>query len=74
MKDFGLYDKYTVFDNATGEEKEGVFVLCPLKDQVAREAMRLYAKLTPNKVLAEDLLNWLAVYELLEAFDEEEDN
>lgn len=58
----GLYSKFTVIDRK-GREREDVFVLSPLKDKAAREAIRLYAKLTPNRALAEDLLNWLKEFE-----------
>ena len=62
-EDRGLYDKYKVINNETKEEETTVFVLNPLKDKVAREAIRCYAKHTRNKVLSRDLDRWVKEFE-----------
>ena len=55
----GLFNKYTIINNETGEEVEGsYFVLKPETDKAARNALRIYACLTENKNLAEDLFKW----------------
>lgn len=57
----GLYDKYTVIRNDTGEEVRGTFTLRPEVDPVARIALRAYAEAVrdENEHLAVDLLDWL---------------
>gem|GEM_PF-5962791 len=58
--DNGLYAKYRVYKNNSGEPVENCFVLQPEKDPAAVEALRVYAGATTNKQLAEDILSWIA--------------
>lgn len=53
----GLYGKYEVTKN--GEEITDCFVLEPGTDTAARMAIRTYAAMTPNTVLAEELNEWM---------------
>ena len=55
----GLKAKYLVFKADTGERIADCFVLRPAKDPAAVEALRAYANASENKVLAEDILNWV---------------
>lgn len=59
----GLYSKYTVIENETGEEVGGCFVLRPKKDKAARVALKAYAQATDNIQLSEDIIAWLALIE-----------
>jgi SOS-response transcriptional repressor LexA len=60
----GLYDKYTVINNETGQAIDGVcFVLRPDKDAAAFGALLQYAELTPNTDLAMDITRWLSCME-----------
>lgn len=55
----GLYDKYTVIDNSTGQRvKEATFTLIPSVDSVAVTALRTYAQHCDG-VLAVQLNEWL---------------
>jgi hypothetical protein len=55
----GLFDKYTVINNVTNEViKERTFTLVPSRDPAAVAALRTYAQYA-NKVLANDLNQWL---------------
>ncbi len=55
----GLKGKYLVFKADTGERVENCFVLRPDKDKAAVEALRAYAEATDNKILSEDIYNWV---------------
>lgn len=55
----GLKVKYLVFKSDTGEQIENCFVLRPDKDEAAVEALRAYAEATDNKILSEDIYNWV---------------
>ncbi|MGW8822243.1 LexA family protein [Paenibacillus lautus] len=57
----GLYDKYTVINNETGQAIDGpCFVLRPDKDAAAIGALLQYAESTPNTDLAMDITRWLS--------------
>jgi hypothetical protein len=58
----GLYAKYTITNNETGERVAEAFVLKPDVDKHARIAMAAYAEsVRPhNPVLAADLKYWLS--------------
>lgn len=55
----GLRGKYIVHKVGTGEEVNNCFVLRPDKDTAAVAAIRAYAAVTDNKVLAADLIRWI---------------
>lgn len=55
----GLYEKYSVTKNETGEPVFGCFILRPEKDKAAVEALKAYAQATPNKQLADDIYRWI---------------
>lgn len=55
----GLRGKYIVHKAETGEEVNSCFVLRPDKDAAAVDAIRAYAAVTDNKVLAADLIRWV---------------
>ena len=55
----GLYGKYTVIKNETGETVDDCFVLRPNKDPAALKALQIYADFTDDKQLAEDLYKWI---------------
>lgn len=58
--DKGLYNKYLIINRETGEEADGsFFVLNPVKDHAAREALEEYARVTSNDYLRADLMAWL---------------
>ena len=61
MEKQGLYSKYTITKNSTGEEIQDAFVLKPLTDKHARKALRTYANSvrSENPDLARDLDAWL---------------
>lgn len=62
MEQQGLYQKYTIIKNSTGEEvKRPAFVLLPESDPHARIALRAYADAVEanNPVLASDLRSWM---------------
>lgn len=61
----GLYNKYTVINNDTGETVEDCFILKPMEDKAAREALRCYAKATDNEVLSRDLNKWVDKIEVM---------
>lgn len=58
----GLYAKYTVIKNSTGEEVDDCFVLRPDREYNAGLALINYATLiqSENPILAEDIMRWLA--------------
>lgn len=56
----GIYGKYTVTNNATGEIVTDFFLLRPCSDDAAKVAVACYAAVTTNKRLAHDLRHWLA--------------
>ena len=62
----GLKQKYLVFKADSGERVMDCFVLRPQKDLAAAEALRAYANATDNKVLAEDIRNWIGEGEPLQ--------
>jgi hypothetical protein len=55
----GLYDKYEVKRKETGEICDGAFVLRPVTDQAAWQAVMFYSYLTHNPRLGKDLRAWL---------------
>ena len=56
----GLYPKYKVINNRTGEEvKDACFIMKPETDEAARVAILAYANATDNKKLADDLRKWI---------------
>lgn len=56
----GLYNKYLIINRETGEEVDGsYFVMNPVKDHAAREALEEYARCTSNDFLRADLMAWL---------------
>jgi hypothetical protein len=57
----GLYAKYEVKKN--GKPIYDCFVLRPDRDAAARAALRAYAKVTPNTLLAVDIHEWLSAIE-----------
>ncbi|MDF1511471.1 hypothetical protein Gp_85 [Bacillus phage vB_Bacillus_1020A] len=66
MPERGLYEKYTILDAETKQEKEGpYFVLKPMEDPAAIAAIKKYAEVTNNKELASDLLIWMEGLELI---------
>lgn len=59
-KDLGLYHKYTVHNNRTGYEVQNAFVLMPLKDDLALEALKHYLSLLDTSSnLHKDLSEWI---------------
>lgn len=61
----GLKAKYLVFKANTGERVDNCFVLRPDKDPAAIAALRAYAATTDNKILTEDIYNWVGKGESL---------
>jgi len=59
MDNNGLYEKYTVIKNSTGERVADCFVLCPKKDYAARKALEAYCFYAESKKLKYDLTKWL---------------
>lgn len=59
MNDYGLKRKYIVRNAETGRAVENCFVLRPEKDLAAVAAIRAYAAVTDNTILAADLLEWV---------------
>ncbi len=55
----GLYNKYRVVRNDTGEEVDGCFILRPVTDTAARIALATYAEATHNPRLGRDIREWL---------------
>ena len=55
----GLILKYDVKKIETGETVNNCFVLRPDKDPAAVTALRAYARATPNKALADDIMAWV---------------
>ena len=55
----GLYSKYTVVKNSTGELVTDCFVLKPLKDETARKALLFYADNCKIPQLSADIKEWL---------------
>ena len=55
----GLCVKYDVKKVETGETVNNCFVLRPDKDPAAVAALRTYARATPNKALADDIIAWV---------------
>lgn len=51
----GLYNKYTVINNATGQPVEDFVFVLKITDPVARDAMVYYAQATDNPELATEL-------------------
>ena len=66
MENQGLYQKYTIIKNSTGEEvKRPSFTLLPDRDPHARAALRAYAASVEksNPELAIDLRAWMDTIE-----------
>lgn len=57
--DKGIYDKYTVINNHTGDKVEDCFVLKPSTDKNAIKALREYANLNKNSLIGSELNEWL---------------
>ncbi len=55
----GLYGKYTVVKNSTGELVTDCFVLKPSKDETARKALLFYADNCKIPQLSDDIKEWL---------------
>ena len=56
----GLYEKYTVINNRTGEQIKGmVFILRPDRDVVALKALETYVEYTGNIFLKKDLSDFI---------------
>lgn len=56
----GLYPKYTLINNETDKPEQGeYFILKPLEDPAAIKALEVYAEHTHNKLLANDIYDWL---------------
>lgn len=55
----GLKVKYRVFKVKNGEPVENCFVLRPDKDAAAVAALQAYCEATNNKILANDIFNWV---------------
>lgn len=53
----GLYGKYEVYED--GERVEDCFVLEPSEDHVAAAALSVYAVLTDDLDLKDDITDWL---------------
>jgi hypothetical protein len=61
VKEFGLYNKYTVTNNATGEDVSECFVLRPDRDIAALYALGEYAAhCWDDEDLQDDLRKWVA--------------
>lgn len=74
MEPQGLYHKYTIIKNRTGEEvKRPSFVLLPENDPHARAALRAYAASVEaeNAALAADLRSWMDSIEPETSFAEQ---
>lgn len=54
----GLYDKYEVYEN--GAPVEDCFVLEPERDPLAQDVLLVYADLTEDEQLSQDLMDWVA--------------
>lgn len=57
----GMYEKYSVINNLTGERVKDCFVLKPTKDPAARAALRTYAEATRGTLISDHIIHWLAV-------------
>ena len=57
----GLYPKYTVINNQTGQEVYDCFILKPMSDEYARQALLYYADICDNESLKNDIKAWLMV-------------
>jgi Zn finger protein HypA/HybF involved in hydrogenase expression len=69
-QDRGLYNKYQIINRETGKEVNGsYFVLNPVKDYAARQALETYAKNTNNESLMGDLLAWIETMPKLQECD-----
>ena len=57
----GLIAKFIVTRQSTGEQVfDPLFVLLPEKDVAARQALVKYSECTQNKVLSDDIKDWVA--------------
>lgn len=65
----GLQEKYIIQRVSDGTTVHNCFVLKADTDPVARECIKLYAKLTKNPVLAKDLSEWMEEFESLRCVD-----
>ena len=68
-KGIGLYGKYHVEKFATGETVKDCFVLTPSKDKASLEALKRYAEVTDNALLAEEIMEWVEEVELRTDYD-----
>lgn len=59
----GFYDKYSVYNNWTGERKDAVMVMYPFKDKSAIDAIKAYEKSTNNLFLKRDIVEWMKEFE-----------
>jgi len=65
----GLYAKYTITNNATGEVVSDAFVLKPATDRAARTALSIYGDMMReegNEQLARDIETWVFDLDLKE--------
>lgn len=58
-KDLGMYHKYTVINKRNGEEMENAFVLRPLNDTTALDALKTYRDTLEDCNLKSDLTKWI---------------
>lgn len=72
MSEKGLYNKYKVINQSTGEEVKCCFVLRPDKDPAAIRALEDYARHTDNHHLSDDITRWLAGPDLNPPLTEED--
>jgi hypothetical protein len=56
----GLKRKYIVLKADTGKPVDNCFVLRPYKDPAAVAALTVYARVTNNRQLHNDILNWIS--------------
>jgi hypothetical protein len=59
----GLYGKYLVINNLSGEAVKNCFVLRPETDLAALSALKKYARETEDIELSNDLLAWIETIE-----------
>jgi hypothetical protein len=59
----GLKVKYDVFKVDDGSSVYNCFVLRPYKDKAAIEALKRYAEVTDNRILAKDIKLWIECIE-----------
>lgn len=68
MSEKGLYVKYDVKKAGTDEVVNDCFVLRPDRDPAAVAALMMYASVTDNKQLSQDMFHWLKMCEQEKVF------